>query len=262
MSAPEFLHYATHGDDDAQGSGALCRRNLAKTVADSATGERQSARAATCGRGVLRRARRRRSRARARRREAKGCAVLFLAAILEPHAPFNAPKRYWDLYDRANLPPLDAHNARRRMARRNRLSQQQRSPRPAGKARAAHARSRAEMRPGYFANISYMDAQLGKVLDALDASGVADRQPSSHSSPTTATTSASTRSGQNLELRTGCARAVFQSASGMKPRASAPPPPLSLLDLFHAHRALRTAQQPMASKASASRLCSMIPRCA
>ncbi len=31
------------------------------------------------------------------------------------------------------------------------------------------------MRHGYFANISYMDAQLGKVLDALEHSGVADR---------------------------------------------------------------------------------------
>jgi iduronate 2-sulfatase len=31
------------------------------------------------------------------------------------------------------------------------------------------------MRHGYFANIAYMDAQLGKVFDALDHSGVADR---------------------------------------------------------------------------------------
>jgi iduronate 2-sulfatase len=33
----------------------------------------------------------------------------------------------------------------------------------------------AEMRHGYFANISYMDAQVGKVLAALEGSGVADR---------------------------------------------------------------------------------------
>ena len=33
----------------------------------------------------------------------------------------------------------------------------------------------AEMRHGYFANISYMDAQVGKVLEALEKSGVADR---------------------------------------------------------------------------------------
>ncbi|HAL72521.1 MAG TPA: iduronate sulfatase, partial [Verrucomicrobiales bacterium] len=33
----------------------------------------------------------------------------------------------------------------------------------------------AEMRHGYFANISYLDAQLGKVLDALEKSGKADQ---------------------------------------------------------------------------------------
>jgi iduronate 2-sulfatase len=32
----------------------------------------------------------------------------------------------------------------------------------------------AEMRHGYFANISYMDAQIGKVLDALEKSGAAE----------------------------------------------------------------------------------------
>ncbi|MSU53806.1 MAG: DUF229 domain-containing protein, partial [Opitutaceae bacterium] len=98
----------------------------------------------------------------------------FLAVgFWKPHAPFNAPKKYWDLYDRAKLPPLDPR-------------------RPVGAPDIAFHDSReilglpgervtltpaqeAEMRHGYFANISYMDAQLGKVLDALDRSGVADR---------------------------------------------------------------------------------------
>src|SRR3954465_4608472 len=32
----------------------------------------------------------------------------FLAVgFWKPHAPFNAPKRYWDRYDRAKLPALD-----------------------------------------------------------------------------------------------------------------------------------------------------------
>jgi iduronate 2-sulfatase len=98
----------------------------------------------------------------------------FLAVgFWKPHSPFNAPKRYWDLYQRGKLPPFDG-------------------ARPAGAPELAFHDGRelrglpsnqltftpdqaAEIRHGYFANISYMDAQLGKVLDALDRSGVAAR---------------------------------------------------------------------------------------
>ena len=98
----------------------------------------------------------------------------FLAVgFWKPHAPFNAPKKYWDLYDRKKLPVLDP-------------------ARPTGAPEVAFHDGRelrgippnqvnftpeqiAEIRHGYFANISYLDAQLGKVLDALDRSGVADR---------------------------------------------------------------------------------------
>jgi iduronate 2-sulfatase len=98
----------------------------------------------------------------------------FLAVgFWKPHAPFNAPKKYWDLYDPAKLPrlvpdrPKEApewafHDSREILG----IPPKQITP------TAAQA---AEMRHGYFANISYMDAQVGKVLSALKAHGLASR---------------------------------------------------------------------------------------
>jgi len=99
---------------------------------------------------------------------------LFLAVgFWKPHAPFNAPKKYWDLYDRATLPTFDP-------------------ARPAAAPELAFHDNRellgippdqveltpeqvAEIRHGYFANITYLDAQLGKLLDALERGGRLDR---------------------------------------------------------------------------------------
>jgi iduronate 2-sulfatase len=98
----------------------------------------------------------------------------FLAVgFWKPHAPFNAPKKYWDLYDRAKLPPLDPrrptdapeiafHDGRE--IRGLPPNQVDFTPEQA-----------AEIRHGYFANISYLDAQVGQVLKALVRSGVAER---------------------------------------------------------------------------------------
>lgn len=98
----------------------------------------------------------------------------------KPHLPFVAPKKYWDLYDPAAF-ELAALKER-----------------PEGSP-AYHHQSGWELRSGsysgvplleeggdlpdatarklihgYYACVSYIDAQLGKVLDALDASGEAD----------------------------------------------------------------------------------------
>jgi iduronate 2-sulfatase len=85
----------------------------------------------------------------------------------------NAPARYWDLYQRSQFseletpppvgcPPIALHP----------------SPEILGvgdKRRPFTPPEVAEVRHGYWANIAYMDAQIGKVLDALEKSGVADR---------------------------------------------------------------------------------------
>lgn len=100
----------------------------------------------------------------------------FLAVgFLKPHLPFCAPKKYWDLYDPAAF-PLPALKAPPRGAPEfapttwGELRQYSDIPRtgPLDDAKTRH------LIHGYHAAVSYMDAQLGRVLDALDANGFAE----------------------------------------------------------------------------------------
>ena len=118
----------------------------------------------------------------------------FLAAgFYRPHMPLTAPKRYWDMYDRGQfaLPanfrqaddgiPRDDWNEVRRYGDCP-LS----GPMPEDKAR--------EIIHGYHASITFVDAQIGKVLDELRRWN-STRTPSSCSGPTTAGNWASTAAG-------------------------------------------------------------------
>lgn len=100
----------------------------------------------------------------------------FLAVgFWKPHAPFNPPKRYWDLYDRsdiqppepaeapADVPPLAMHDSRE--IRRGFKDRPDSRP---------TAEDTLALRHGYYAAISYVDAQIGKVLDELDRLGLRD----------------------------------------------------------------------------------------
>jgi iduronate 2-sulfatase len=77
------------------------------------------------------------------------------------------------LYDRAKLPPLDP----RRSAGAPELAfHDGRELRGLPPNQVTFTPEQAaEIRHGYLANVSYMDAQLGKVIDALDRHGLADR---------------------------------------------------------------------------------------
>ena len=100
----------------------------------------------------------------------------FLATgFLRPHLPFNAPQKYWDLYPEElihlpgnyyppkNVPDNAMHNFGELRAY---------SGIPAEGAvpdKMAH-----ELIRGYYASVSYVDAQIGKVLDALEELGLAE----------------------------------------------------------------------------------------
>jgi iduronate 2-sulfatase len=93
----------------------------------------------------------------------------FLAAgFFKPHLPFNAPKKYWDLYDpavfalqegqtRVKGAPEIAYHTHRELGGYKDMPEDERVS--AGQART--------LRHGYYACVSYVDAQVGKVLDAL-----------------------------------------------------------------------------------------------
>ena len=103
--------------------------------------------------------------------EVKGEPFFLAVGFWKPHAPFNAPKKYWDLYDRAKLPPLNS--ARPEGAPEIAFHQSTEVLGPVAKQTPVSPEQAAQMRHGYFANISYMDAQIGKVLEALEQSGAA-----------------------------------------------------------------------------------------
>lgn len=108
-------------------------------------------------------------RAAARRPEPFFLAVGFW----KPHAPFNAPKRYWDLYDPASIPPPQ-HPEWPQDAPRIAWHDGREILREAPQGRLSDAQVRA-IRHGYLAATSYLDAQVGRVLDELDRLGIAER---------------------------------------------------------------------------------------
>jgi len=168
-SADEFLHYANHGDDAPQVPGEL-PPNL--TTAPSL---RKYGKVPLCecrdvpdeayydGRVAAETVR--------VMAEVKDKPFFLAVGFWKPHAPFNAPKKYWDMYDRARLPPLN--HARPAGAPDLAFHQSTEILGPAKDQPQPTPEQVADMRHGYFANISYADAQLGKVLDALEQNGLA-----------------------------------------------------------------------------------------
>lgn len=155
-SVPATLHYDTHGNDAPKVEGELPPDHASVTnltecrdVPDDAYYDGRVAAEAV----------------RALRELGEGGQPFFLAVgFWKPHLPFNAPKKYWDLYDRNEIqlpdsltPPTDvpeialtSDRIEGRYGREDLL----------------------ELHHGHLATMTYVDAQVGKVLDELDALGL------------------------------------------------------------------------------------------
>lgn len=98
----------------------------------------------------------------------------FLAVgFVKPHLPFVAPKKYWDLYDPSEIKlatnkfrPVDAPDYA--VVPGAELRNYRGIPQGAVPDELAR-----QLKHGYYASISYSDAQIGKLLDELDRLGLA-----------------------------------------------------------------------------------------
>jgi iduronate 2-sulfatase len=111
------------------------------------------------------------------RRRVDGTPFFIATGFVRPHLPFSAPKKYWELHDPSKLPVPVFEKL------------------PAGSPEVAHKRGGeisaykpvpekddAEFSPGlkrqlihgYYASTSFVDAQIGRVIDELDRLGLAD----------------------------------------------------------------------------------------
>jgi iduronate 2-sulfatase len=100
----------------------------------------------------------------------------FIAAgFIRPHLPFVAPTKYWDLYDRSQLKLAENQKApegvvEAAMRTNGELSQYKGT----NNADNLTEDQQRELLHGYYAATSYTDAQVGKILDALDRLGLAE----------------------------------------------------------------------------------------
>jgi len=112
----------------------------------------------------------RRLAAAKQRREQDGTPFFMAVGFARPHLPFSVPKKYWELYNAKSLPHPSSE------------SPPVGAPQVAGKrngelANYAPVPTSGEVSPqlerqlvhGYYASVSFVDAQIGKVLEQLDA---------------------------------------------------------------------------------------------
>jgi len=106
-----------------------------------------------------------------KRMKKSGKSFFLACGFSKPHLPFYAPKKYWDLYDSEQIAVAD-----------NRYRPQNAPESLVGSREIHYYHNRnieynsddwhRKMRHGYYACVSYVDAQVGRVLQTLDELGL------------------------------------------------------------------------------------------
>lgn len=99
--------------------------------------------------------------------------------FFKPHLPFNAPKKYWDLYKEEDIPlspnpdiPVGIHKAS--LHGSGEFNQYKKGLEKASLDQPLSDAYARRVKHGYYACVSYTDALVGKVLAALEEHGLAE----------------------------------------------------------------------------------------
>ncbi|MEW6997792.1 sulfatase [Colwelliaceae bacterium BS250] len=107
-------------------------------------------------------------------RLAKQKQPFFLAVgFMKPHAPFNAPKKYWDLYKREDIQALGSENRTVNVGAYNWFNFREiRTLKDVPNKGKIPKDLAMRMRHGYYAATSFFDANVGKLLNTLNQQGM------------------------------------------------------------------------------------------
>ena len=112
-----------------------------------------------------------RLQAAAERRNTGGTPFFIAAGFVRPHLPFCAPNKYWDLHDPAKLPMPNSSEhptGSPKVAHKRAGEIVAYKPVPEGEDAVFSPELQRQLIHGYYASTSYMDAQIGRVMDELE----------------------------------------------------------------------------------------------
>ncbi|MEL7499936.1 MAG: sulfatase [Planctomycetota bacterium] len=111
------------------------------------------------------------------RRENEGTPFFITVGFARPHLPFSAPKKYWDMHDASKLPrpkvedlPKDAPAVAAK--RGGEITNYK--PVPTEPRAAFDEMLKRQLIHGYYASTSFVDAQIGRVLQTLAEANLSD----------------------------------------------------------------------------------------
>jgi iduronate 2-sulfatase len=107
------------------------------------------------------------------RREEQGTPFFIAAGFARPHLPFSAPQKYWDLYDPSSLPmPEYEELPKGAPAVAGKRGGEITNYKPVPERGEMPEELKRKLIRGYYASTSFVDAQIGKVIDELDRLGL------------------------------------------------------------------------------------------